>query len=82
MLRRNFFATLLAPLVARFSPKPNPVRQLVEAMREAPPFWTQHEIEYACAVAFGYWEKILKEESEVSQEYVASKWDGKWVRIA
>ena len=59
MLRRNFFATLLAPLVARFAPKPNPVRQLVEAMRAMPPVWTEHELKYSCAVGTGYWKQTM-----------------------
>jgi hypothetical protein len=60
MLRRNFFATLLAPLVARFAPKPSPIEELCAALRALPPFWefrTEYKLKYACAVGTGYWKQ-------------------------
>ncbi len=75
MLRRNFFATLLAPLVARFAPKPSPVEELCAAFRALPSFWefrTEYELEYACFVCTGYRNQIMEAENEAALDYADS----------
>ncbi len=72
MLRRNFFATLLAPLVARFVPKKTPYAELSDALNSPGIFWTEYELKYACAIGTGYWKQIMEAENEAATDYAGS----------
>ena len=53
MIRRNFFATLLAPLVARFAPKP-PLKTITleQVVQQQGMDWWQHYVPYTSNNSF------------------------------